>query len=362
MTRGVEVHGTRPRGGPWATAEALLSAEWLEVMVGRPPGQPLFFTCNGPSANSAATLGYWIEDPSAYAPFNWYDLVWGQPPVFRGQADIDAESAPRRELCFPALVIVQPGYDCSACGDDALLPELVSGIVAWSRSSGAAAVAALYTHGPLADALHQAGFRRYTGSERAVLVDFAETRWPARLGRNGRRQIASDLAVLSANQIRYGLAEFGGRWTEEVLRLRRALVAKYGSYATDASDRRTLDLLVDTYGWSRLRLFLARDAEGRVVGFSLFTIDSGTAWSSFWVGSEGGRDTPADRAYFGCLFYAPVRVARAQGVERLDLGLGLDEAKVRRGCIGLPRAVDVLPLSGGAGLAPPDHLRAVDVA
>ncbi len=346
MTARVTATFDRPTGNPWRHAAGLLGERWLSVMLERPPGTPMYFTARTADGRAVGTLGYWIEDPDAYAAFNWYDLVWNSDKVFLGFPT--AGPGPARASAFPTLSLVQPGYDCNADGDQDLLPKLVEGIVEWSRERGAATVSALYAHGPLASALVDRGFRGYRSAERALLTD--PSGWPDNLTRNGRKQVAADLRLLAAAGVRVG-PEPVEELAPQILPLRRALVARHGGYVTPDADRRTLDRLLAAFGPTNLRAFAARSADGTLVGFSLFTVDELAGWSSFWVGTGAS----ADRAHFACLFYAPVLAARSASVSTLDFGLGLDPAKSRRGCVGFPRTVYVLPIAENDLLTPSNH-------
>jgi hypothetical protein len=328
----------------WPSAGLLSSADWLRLMDARPPGRRQYFRLTADGGRTlAGLLGYVLDDPDCYAPFNPFDLAWGDPPVFPGQ--VPWRDPPGRSALFPCLVIVQPGYESAPAGDRAADPDavqiLVEHITGWARSHRLALVAVLYAGSPALTAALSgtgAGWLRCVGTTRSVLPlsgypSFDD--YVAALPRSGAQSVRSDLRRITSLGTELVQADPGTLSDAEVT-LRWQLTQRYGGYSEISDERRRLRDLLRIYPPSRLRLFRCQHG-GDLVAFSLF-ITHGREWTAFWYGRN--YDHPAaDRSYFGSVFYAPVRAAIAESVTSIDYGIGHEESKVKRGCQVQPRDI-----------------------
>jgi uncharacterized protein len=336
-------------GAAWRTATGNLDRRWLGVMGDRPAGQFLCFTLQDDrGAEIACTTGYLVRDPGAYEAFNWHRLLWSRPGVFPEQP-AETVPPPPAAACFPALNLVQPGYDFTVhtvtADAGGTTERLLTEIDRWARDNGLAAVAALYASDELRPVFDELGWMRFRGADRAVLTTKGEPtflHFTTALSRNTRKQIRADGKVLAANEVSVHRTRFSAHLTD-LLPLRADLVRKYGSYADPRADAARADKLLGVYGEDGLRLFTAQDPDGLILGFALFVVTAADTWTSFWVGSR--RDDPrSDRVYFACLFYAALTEALPAGITSVDYGLGTDPAKLRRGCQARQRDVVVAPI------------------
>jgi hypothetical protein len=338
----------------WPAADVLSSPNWLRLMDGRPPGRRYYFRLAEGDRTVVGLLGYVVDDPQCYAPFNPFDLIWGDPPVFPDQIR-KAGNAPEREMLFPCLIVVQPGYAASPAGEQAKetaeVRRLAEHIVEWARSLRLMLVATLYVGSAALTAAFAAagtGWRRAPGTVRSTLalsgcVSFDG--YLASLPKSGAKQVRSDLRRLAGLGVQIAQADPATLSDAEVA-LRWNVTQRYGGYSDIAAERQRLTDLLRIYPADQLRLFRCHHGSD-LIAYSLF-ITHGREWTSFWYGCDYSHPS-TDRSYFGSVFYAPIRAALAESVLAIDYGLGYEEGKARRGCHLGRRDIWLLALESSLG-------------
>ncbi|MFJ8584829.1 GNAT family N-acetyltransferase [Streptomyces sp. NPDC093595] len=335
----------------WPDRTFLTSPAWLRMMGDRPPGTGYWFRLVEDGVTVAATTGYLIEDPHCYESFNIHDLLFRDPPVFPDQRRTRPVGRTDRAAWFPCLAIVQPGYDADVvtAGEPAVerTRDLLAAVTLWARNAGVACAAVLYAAGTVLPAALAAepAWHRVRGTVRSVLDvppgSFDD--YVAGLTKTSRQKVRWDVRDLALAGVRTAPAD-AARLGATELRLRLALIEKYGGYSTEDVERSRLERLTSLFPTERLRLFHSTTADGDVVGFSLF-IGHGDQWHVFWCGFDYGN--PASRrTYFDAMFYSPVRTAQKEGVRLIDYGLGYERSKKWRGCRGALRDIWVMDLRG----------------
>lgn len=184
---------------------------------------------------------------------------------------------------------------------------------------------------PFADALKTAGYapfgtNRYSsmtlpsGGFDGWLATFPKKkRWKIR---DERRRISS--AGFRSETILMADADLG-----RLADLETQLLRKYGHEWAPEHSVSTFERIVSVFGDDASVSVVEHG--GEVAGFVIL-LRLGSRWSARQVGFdyEAQGDLPL---YFETLFYGPVESAQLHGVDRIDYGLGSEEAKVSRGCI-----------------------------
>lgn len=123
--------------------------------------------------------------------------------------------------------------------------------------------------------------------------------------------------------------------------LETQLLRKYGHDWAPEHSVSTFERVAAVFGDDASVSVVARG--GEVAGFVIL-LRLGSRWSARQVGFdyEAQGDLPL---YFETLFYGPVESAELHGVDRIDYGLGSEEAKVSRGCVATTQRTWVKALS-----------------
>lgn len=320
------------------------SQEWLAA----PWFQDEYFyaVLKGGADIRALTLVRVISDPCAYDAHNLRDLCAGIPPVF----PITDDQLNRRQLLapsnsgndhwFPNVIAMFPGYVSDVLIDDSSTlavegGKLVEELLHWADASGYRAVAFLYVdddNSSLCQLLSNMGFLRFSLTYRSLLtlrVGSFEDRYLASLPSRRARTIRYEIASLRERGITTVREELDQGTAQEVLKLRLALIRKYGHDIDTKKEEARLEWLRNQ-DFIGVDTFVARQ-QGHVLGFTMF-LRWGVFWYAYMTGSVHGNQ--ARFVYFDTAFYSPIRflAEESHATSLIDYGIGHNEAKVLRGC------------------------------
>lgn len=237
----------------------------------------------------------------------------------------------------PCLTLFYPNYAGFPVGvradDPARLRPFVTELIAWGRRSGVASIAFLYLTPraePLLAELNRAGFTTLPMGQRC---DMPVT-WPDFAGYlRGLPKKHRDEAKRELNRMdeRGLVRSFRPLASDEpeLLDLRCRLIEKYDGSVNPAEQAAIFDMIRRYVTPDDITVFTVT-SEDRLLSFSLF-IQDGPEWTVMLIGSVYD-DPAAEYGYFSCMFYQPIELAPARGVELLAYGYGSLDAKRRRGC------------------------------
>jgi CelD/BcsL family acetyltransferase involved in cellulose biosynthesis len=110
--------------------------------------------------------------------------------------------------------------------------------------------------------------------------------------------------------------------------LETELLQKYGHVWKPEFSVETFERIVSVFGDDAMVSVVERDSE--IAGFVILLRRAGR-WSARQVGFDYEMQGHLP-LYFETLFYGPIEAAPSLGIQRIDFGLGSEEAKVSRGC------------------------------
>ncbi|PRY38868.1 GNAT family N-acetyltransferase [Umezawaea tangerina] len=237
----------------------------------------------------------------------------------------------------PCLVLMYPNYATYQAGPGAEDPEVlrrfVAELVAWAKTGGIASIALLYLTPrarPLVDELAKAGFGVHRKGERCDMAvtwtDFGGylRTLPKKYRDEAKREInrMDERGLVRAH--RPMAAD-----EPELLDLRCRLIEKYDGKVDRADQAAIFDGIREHVAPEDITVFTVSDGD-KLLSFSLF-IQDGPEWTVMLIGSDYS-EPDASYGYFSCMFYQPIELAPARGVELLAYGYGTLDAKRRRGC------------------------------
>jgi hypothetical protein len=237
----------------------------------------------------------------------------------------------------PCLVLFYPNYATFPVGvradDPFALRSYIAELTAWARQSGIASIAFLYLTQrakPLLVELNRAGFTTLPMGERCDMPvtwsDFAG--YLRDLPKKYRDETKRELNRMDERGLVRSFRPLGPD-EPELLDLRCRLIEKYDGSVDPAEQAAIFDMIRRYVAPEDITVFTVESAD-RLLSFSLF-IQDGPEWTVMLIGSVYD-DPTATYGYFSCMFYQPVELAPARGVELLAYGYGSLDAKRRRGC------------------------------
>jgi hypothetical protein len=333
----------------------LLSAEWLEVMSSRLPGDVHTITDRG----GVGFLGTVVRTAEAYESYNPYAILWRDPPVFelgdpeRRRRALAAQPVDPAQV-LPALVLVAPGYVGDPAGGAAGSPDAVraclSGVLDWSRDRALADVYVLYC-GDTASAVDAAA----SGLDGVRFPLTARWRLPvwwddwdgylAGLKPARRKEIRRELRRVAEAGVTARPIDVAAH-RDGIVRARCALLTGHGQAADPDAETRRLDGLARTFG-TDLTAYGAYHGDDLIAatvcvrrGRSMHVVYTGT--------TRRGQDLPF--VHFLVTFYAVIRDVRRADLDDIDYGIGHGAGKAFRGCLSVP--THGYALSGAPGHRP----------
>ncbi|MFF7361526.1 GNAT family N-acetyltransferase [Streptomyces sp. NPDC008125] len=335
--------------GPGA---AVQGGRWLRSMISRLPGEPVTVLHSGPNGALAFT-GAVIRDGDAYEAYNPWAILRRKDAVFP-----EAECSRRRVLpqlgdgpeeILPTLLLVAPGYLGDPVGAAADRPESVkqclTDVCAWARGAGLATVSVLYTTPTASEVLEPAvgalGGESFELTTRSMMRVTWDDEKGLSVSRSKRQRIEA------GRQLRR-LAEHGcvvgtgdpDELFDEVVEGRCALLRWYGQPADEASERRRLRTLIDSFG--RDLLLYTAHHDSRLIAHALFVSDRRTLQNVYVGTTEEGRNTPY--AHLAVTYHEPMRRAARERYDWIDYGVGHGSTKRLQGCDAISLTGHVIPL------------------
>jgi hypothetical protein len=239
---------------------------------------------------------------------------------------------------FPGLMIMHPHYDTRPvgprAGDPATLDSFVDALLSWAAKNDCRAVSFLYqtaAAAPMLASLSASAGARIVPLSAACVLDVSWTGVDGYLGGfsyKRRTAIRRELRWLADHDVSIAEEDLGAAGGE-LIDLRCALVAKYGTVPVRAKEERLLRRVRDTFQPAEVCLVTAR-AAGRLLNFMLFVREN-DEWSALLTGTDYDS-ADARFTYFATGFYHPAALAPAAGIRRIHYGFGSWEAKKLRGC------------------------------
>lgn len=315
-----------------------LRRRWITLAQARIPTGIQTFALDGEHGLSVAVVGGVLDAPTGHVRFDPYRVLSG------GSVDeqvVPDGPHPWRDLdaadIFPCCLLMFPNYETAPAGPDARDPAatraFVDALLDWCRGQGVRSVGALFLrpdYPEFLDALSGAGFTTVPMVQRC---DMAVT-WTdfdgylAGLPRKRRFVVRRELRDIAAHGI--VVDERPLRADEpDLLRLRAALVTKYGGVPDERREAESLHHLREHFGADNVMVVQARKGD-ELISFSL-VIRDGDQWTVPMSGNLYDRDDAAF-TYFATMFYRPAELAPALGITSIAYGLGTIEAKRLRGC------------------------------
>jgi hypothetical protein len=237
----------------------------------------------------------------------------------------------------PCLTLFYPNYMAFPVGTGAAEPqalrEFTAELVAWARAEGIASVALLYLTKdaePLLAELAAAGFTTAPLGERCDMpVSWQDFDGYLRaLPKKYRDEAKREINRMHDRGLVTGQRSLAAD-EPELLDLRCALIEKYDGSVRRADQAAIFDGIREHVAADDITVFTVSSGD-RLLSFSLF-IQDGPEWTVMLIGSDYTHPDAA-YGYFSCMFYQPVALAPARGVELLAYGYGTLDAKRRRGC------------------------------
>ena len=334
------------RGAPvWATYE------WLRAIETTPSFRPLHAILRDDAGRVVAFAPAQVVVPAATLPFYDPARLVGDDELFGDAPSLTPSERARfdevrgvldatRPGLYPALVAAAQGsyggfcVDERAVGRDVAAAALVRVLDDAARRLGCPARALLYLSDGDARRAHDVasarGYERVTLGADAVLdvlgTDVAdyERALPHKQRGNVRRERRDYAAAGLRTDVRTGPDALG----DDLVGLQVELRSKYG-LSTDASGVAATNAALRAHAAERVLVLRAR-CGADTVGFVLYLMHERALYSRV-AGFDYAR-TEASFCYFNLVYYEALRWAMRHGFERIHLGLGSYDAKVRRGC------------------------------
>jgi uncharacterized protein len=315
-------------------------ARWIEFGQSWYPGPYQTFALRDGDECLVAMGGTVLPAPAAVPRRDAWSMLTGRTR----HLGLFADGAPPwppdldPDAVHPCLMLMYPNYATFPVGaraaDPPTLRRFVDGLVAWAAGNGIASVAAVYLTAP-ADPLlvefGRAGFTTHPMGERCDMpVTWSDFPGYLRgLPKKYRDEAKRELNRMDERGLVRGFRPLGPD-EPELLDLRCRLIEKYDGSVDEAQQAAIFDLIRRYVAPEDITVFTVMSGD-KILSFSLF-IQDGPEWTVMLIGSAYGEPN-AEYGYFSCMFYQPIELAPARGVELLAYGYGSLDAKRRRGCV-----------------------------
>jgi hypothetical protein len=318
-------------------------ARWIEFGQSWYPGPYRTFALRDNGDCLVAMGGTVLPSPGAVPRRDAYHMLTGRTGhlglfadgAHPWPADLDPDAV------HPCLMLMYPNYATFPVGSAATRPEalrrFVAELVAWARGNGIASIAVVYLTPqaqPLLAELASGGFTTHPMGERCDLpVTWSDFNGYLRgLPKKYRDETKRELNRMNERGLVRSFRPLASD-EPELLDLRCRLIEKYDGSVNRAEQAAIFDMIRRYVASGDITVFTVT-LEGKLLSFSLF-IQDGAEWTVMLIGSDYG-DSNAGYGYFSCMFYQPIELAPARGVELLAYGYGSLDAKRRRGCLLYP--------------------------